>query len=300
MAGRDSNGERDFVDYYAVLCIDLTASVGDVRKAFLRKALETHPDKNLDVDPKIAEANFVLVQKANEVLGNVAAREAYNVSYFRWLRDQRSQTSGKPADHSTAPSCRASKRRSSSSPESSGTTSRTTESGDVHQSEQKRSRSSTQSDATEDSSKQRDSHDWDRYKDDASRRAAAKERSVKQAAARRARQESERRQSVAAAQDAVQQLYEDRSGSSIGRTVKLEWQFPHERPRTMKKVRRFVQALFDDRRRGGACDIPSFCVRLVRKQAATVELHSGAEAELFIEIVESKHSHVVSATWALG
>eukprot|EP00750_Incisomonas_marina_P025511 INCI5525.1.p1 GENE.INCI5525.1~~INCI5525.1.p1 ORF type:complete len:298 (+),score=65.39 INCI5525.1:394-1287(+) len=293
-----SSGESVFVDYYAVLSIDLTASVGDVRKAFLRKALETHPDKNLDLDPKVAEANFVLVQKANEVLGNVAAREAYNVSYFRWLRGQKSHPGAKTDSRSTAPFPRTPKRRSSPSPESSGTKPQTAESGDAHQSDQKRSRSSTRSHATDNSSKQRDSHDWDRYRDDASRSATAREQSVKQAAARRARQERERRQRVAAAQDAVQQLYEDRSGSSIGRTIKLEWQFPHERPRTTKKIRRFVQALLDGRRHDGG--VSTFRIRLVRQQAATVELSSSVQAEKFIAIVESKHSHVVNATWALG
>ena len=62
------------VDYYQTLGIDATASDADVRSAFRRLALETHPDKG-----GLAE-DFRAVSEAYEVLGHVRSRREYDAT----------------------------------------------------------------------------------------------------------------------------------------------------------------------------------------------------------------------------
>jgi hypothetical protein len=46
-----------------------------VRKAYKRRALETHPDRNRDVDKEIAEERFRKVSMAYEVLSDPEKRK---------------------------------------------------------------------------------------------------------------------------------------------------------------------------------------------------------------------------------
>ncbi|CAG9788184.1 unnamed protein product [Diatraea saccharalis] len=64
------------VDLYAVLGIQLTATESEIKKAYRKKALQCHPDKNPD-DPKAAET-FHELARALEILTDVSARLAYD------------------------------------------------------------------------------------------------------------------------------------------------------------------------------------------------------------------------------
>lgn len=63
-------------DFYAVLGIDKNASPEEIKKAYRKKALECHPDRNPN-DPK-AEANFKKVSEAYEVLSSEEKRRIYD------------------------------------------------------------------------------------------------------------------------------------------------------------------------------------------------------------------------------
>ncbi|MDR2821497.1 MAG: molecular chaperone DnaJ [Mycoplasmataceae bacterium] len=62
-------------DYYEVLGISKSASADEVKKAFRKKAMEFHPDRNKAAD---AEAKFKEINEAYEVLGDSAKRQRYD------------------------------------------------------------------------------------------------------------------------------------------------------------------------------------------------------------------------------
>ncbi|MBD5388815.1 DnaJ domain-containing protein [bacterium] len=64
------------VDYYAVLGIAKDASADDMKKAYKKKALELHPDKNPN-NPDVAE-QFKLVAVAYGVLSNPERKNQYD------------------------------------------------------------------------------------------------------------------------------------------------------------------------------------------------------------------------------
>ena len=259
-----SSGDQDaFVDYYAVLGITLSATAAGVRKAFLRKALATHPDKNLDLDPKVAEANFVLVQKANEVLSEVSTREAYNVAYFRWLRRGKS-----PAQDTTGAQAAAASggggggaagtagggggggsgsggttKRKSSPSSSFNDNPRASSSSSKKRPHRSRSGAKTAGSGRDGGGAGDHHHDWARYRADKARRDEQRRKNLKVEAAKRERQRKAKQVQVAEAQGAVQELYDERvgeGGAASDRSVTLRWNFPFERPRTTKKLRRLL------------------------------------------------------------
>lgn len=63
-------------DYYATLGVARDASPEDIKKAYRKKALECHPDRNAD-NPN-AEATFKLVSEAYEVLSDENKRRIYD------------------------------------------------------------------------------------------------------------------------------------------------------------------------------------------------------------------------------
>jgi len=74
-------------DLYALFDVAESASVEQIKKAYRRKALELHPDKNLD-NKEEAEKKFVQLGKAFEVLTDAAAKNAYDAV----RRNRREQT----------------------------------------------------------------------------------------------------------------------------------------------------------------------------------------------------------------
>ncbi|CAH2234045.1 jg25606 [Pararge aegeria aegeria] len=64
------------LDLYGLLDIQITATEGEIKKAYRKKALLCHPDKNPD-DPKAAET-FHELSNALEILTDTAARAAYD------------------------------------------------------------------------------------------------------------------------------------------------------------------------------------------------------------------------------
>lgn len=68
-------------DYYEVLGIDRNSSDDDIKKAYRKKAIALHPDKQqgkTDEEKKIAEEEFKEVAEAYEVLSNAQKRAEYD------------------------------------------------------------------------------------------------------------------------------------------------------------------------------------------------------------------------------
>jgi molecular chaperone DnaJ len=84
----NEEGERmapvQFKDYYDILGVERTADQKDIKKAFRKKARESHPDVNRD-DPN-AEATFKDVNEAYEVLSDSEKRAMYDRYGADWQR----------------------------------------------------------------------------------------------------------------------------------------------------------------------------------------------------------------------
>ncbi len=63
--------------FYETLGVGRDATQAEIRRAYRKQALLNHPDKNPD-DREAAEARFVRVAQAYEVLGNEASRAHYD------------------------------------------------------------------------------------------------------------------------------------------------------------------------------------------------------------------------------
>ena len=63
-------------DYYEVLGVDKTASAEDIKKAYRKKAIQYHPDKN--PGDKEAEEKFKEAAEAYEVLSDPQKRQRYD------------------------------------------------------------------------------------------------------------------------------------------------------------------------------------------------------------------------------
>lgn len=63
-------------DLYEVLGLKKDASIDDIKKAFRKKAMQYHPDKN--PGDKVAEEKFKEVNEAYEVLSDSDKREKYD------------------------------------------------------------------------------------------------------------------------------------------------------------------------------------------------------------------------------
>ena len=67
------------MDYYKILGLPTSATLGQIKKAFRRLAIEFHPDKN--PNNPIAEDKFQRVSEAYAVLSNPEKRAKYDRSY---------------------------------------------------------------------------------------------------------------------------------------------------------------------------------------------------------------------------
>src|SRR3989338_8293928 len=63
-------------DYYEILELSKNASTDDVKKAYRKKAIQFHPDKN--PGDKTAEEKFKEATEAYEVLSDSEKRKAYD------------------------------------------------------------------------------------------------------------------------------------------------------------------------------------------------------------------------------
>ena len=63
-------------DYYEVLEVEKTASVDEIKKAYRKKAIQYHPDKN--PGDKVAEEKFKEAAEAYDVLSNPDKRARYD------------------------------------------------------------------------------------------------------------------------------------------------------------------------------------------------------------------------------
>ena len=63
-------------DYYEVLEVEKTATVEEIKKAYRKKAIQYHPDKN--PGDKVAEEKFKEAAEAYDVLSNADKRARYD------------------------------------------------------------------------------------------------------------------------------------------------------------------------------------------------------------------------------
>ncbi|WP_117882935.1 molecular chaperone DnaJ [Aureibaculum luteum] len=63
-------------DYYIILGIEKSASAAEIKKAYRKKAIKYHPDKN--PDDKTAEEKFKKAAEAYEILGNADKKSRYD------------------------------------------------------------------------------------------------------------------------------------------------------------------------------------------------------------------------------
>jgi curved DNA-binding protein CbpA len=66
------------MDLYKLLGVHRQASVKEIKQAYRRKALDTHPDKNMGVPPEVAAEEFRQVVRAFEILSDESARQRYD------------------------------------------------------------------------------------------------------------------------------------------------------------------------------------------------------------------------------
>ena len=71
-----------FIDYYKILGLDKTIPQKDVKRAYLKRAKQFHPDLHPD-DPK-AKAKFQALNEAYEVIGDPEKRKKYDQYGEHW------------------------------------------------------------------------------------------------------------------------------------------------------------------------------------------------------------------------
>lgn len=82
-------------DYYAILQIPHNASADDIKQAYRKRAIESHPDKNKG-DEKAATIAFQKIGLAWETLGDSHRKAAYDVQWrAQFLQPQPSYTFGR-------------------------------------------------------------------------------------------------------------------------------------------------------------------------------------------------------------
>lgn len=71
-----------FIDYYKILGVDKTIEQKEVKRAYLKRAKQFHPDLHPD-DPK-AKAKFQALQEAYDVIGDPEKRRKYDQYGEQW------------------------------------------------------------------------------------------------------------------------------------------------------------------------------------------------------------------------
>ena len=81
-----------FIDYYKILGVNKTIPQKDVKKAYLKRAKQFHPDLHPD-DPK-AQAKFQALQEAYDVIGDPEKRRKYDQYGEQWKQAEQFQGFG--------------------------------------------------------------------------------------------------------------------------------------------------------------------------------------------------------------
>ena len=71
-----------FIDYYKILGVDKNIAQKDVKRAYLKRAKQFHPDLHPD-DPK-AKAKFQMLNEAYEVINDPEKRKKYDQYGEHW------------------------------------------------------------------------------------------------------------------------------------------------------------------------------------------------------------------------
>lgn len=74
------------VCYYQVLGVEFEATADEIKKAYRKRALELHPDKNIGKEEE-ANKKFTLLQEAYEVLSDAQERAWYDGHRDQILRE---------------------------------------------------------------------------------------------------------------------------------------------------------------------------------------------------------------------
>ena len=81
-----------FIDYYKILGVDKTIPQKDVKKAYLKRAKQFHPDLHPD-DPK-AKAKFQALNEAYDVINDPEKRRKYDQYGEQWKEAEAYEKSG--------------------------------------------------------------------------------------------------------------------------------------------------------------------------------------------------------------
>jgi len=81
-----------FIDYYKILGVPRDIPQADVKKAYLKRAKQFHPDLHPD-DPK-AKAKFQALNEAYDVIGDAEKRKKYDQYGEQWRDAEQFQSSG--------------------------------------------------------------------------------------------------------------------------------------------------------------------------------------------------------------
>ncbi len=81
-----------FIDYYKILGVDKTIAQKDVKRAYLKRAKQFHPDLHPD-DPK-AKAKFQALQEAYDVIGDPDKRAKYDKYGEQWQHAEAFEQAG--------------------------------------------------------------------------------------------------------------------------------------------------------------------------------------------------------------
>ena len=81
-----------FIDYYKILGVDKTISQKDVKRAYLKRAKQFHPDLHPD-DPK-AKAKFQALTEAYDVIGDPEKRAKYDKYGEQWKQAEAYEKAG--------------------------------------------------------------------------------------------------------------------------------------------------------------------------------------------------------------
>jgi curved DNA-binding protein len=90
-----------FVDYYKILGVDKNIPQKDVKKAYVKRAKQFHPDLHPD-DPK-AKAKFQALNEAYDVIGDPEKRKKYDQYGEQWKQADAFGDSGGFNGHGEAP-----------------------------------------------------------------------------------------------------------------------------------------------------------------------------------------------------